>query len=138
MLFKGRGVGDSRGHQGQALTALRGHHDTTLGVSRTHRRHSSMHTWAPRHMWRAPLWPQRHEAWYGLPPLRVGIRMPKDLCSEPVGEDMGVMPWFNWALDMQLTQAYDDYAWHRSTMPCAPGKNSHGCNAMVRCCGALT
>ncbi|KAL6312790.1 hypothetical protein AAG906_032960 [Vitis piasezkii] len=53
-------------------------------------------------MWHAPLWPQRHKAWYGLPSLRIGTRTPKYLCSEPVGEDMGAMPWFNWALDMQF------------------------------------
>ncbi|KAL6312753.1 hypothetical protein AAG906_020640 [Vitis piasezkii] len=75
------------------------------------------------------LWQQWHEAWCGLPPPR--HKALKYLCSEPVGEDMGAMPWFNWALDMKLTQAYDDYAWNRSTMPCAPGKNSHGRNAML-------
>ncbi|RVX00463.1 hypothetical protein CK203_037018 [Vitis vinifera] len=43
-----------QGHQGKALTAPKGHHGTTLGIPRTHERHSSMHTWAPRHVWRAP------------------------------------------------------------------------------------
>ena len=43
--FRGRGkrVGDSRGH-----------HGTTLGMPRTRGWHSSTHTWAPRHVWRAP------------------------------------------------------------------------------------
>ena len=47
-------VGDSRRHQGKALTAPRGHHGTSLGMPRTHERHSSKHTWAPRHVWCAP------------------------------------------------------------------------------------
>ncbi|KAL6329379.1 hypothetical protein AAG906_017690 [Vitis piasezkii] len=38
------------GHQGKALTAPRGHHGRTLGMPRTHKRHSSTHTWAPRHV----------------------------------------------------------------------------------------
>ena len=41
--FRGGGVGDSRGH-----------HGTTLGMPRTRGWHSSTHTWAPRHAWRAP------------------------------------------------------------------------------------
>ncbi|RVW86184.1 hypothetical protein CK203_046111 [Vitis vinifera] len=55
-LVRGReeGVGDLKGHQGQALTALRRQHGIALGVPRTHRRHSSTHTWAPRHVWHAP------------------------------------------------------------------------------------
>ena len=48
-------VGDSKeGAPREALIASRGHHDTTLDVPRTHRRDSSTHTWAPRHMWCAP------------------------------------------------------------------------------------
>ena len=43
LLFKGERVGD-----------LRRHHGTTLGLPRAHRRHSSTHTWAPWHVWRAP------------------------------------------------------------------------------------
>ena len=41
-------------HQGKALTAPRGHYGTTLGVPRTHRRHMSIHTWAPRYVSCAP------------------------------------------------------------------------------------
>ncbi|RVW22384.1 hypothetical protein CK203_096042 [Vitis vinifera] len=48
------GVGDSRGYQEKALIAPKGHHGTTLGVPRTHGWHSSTHTWAPQHVWRAP------------------------------------------------------------------------------------
>ena len=52
MLFKGEGrVGDSRGHQGQALVKPNEHHDTALGVPRTLRWHSNTHTWVPRHVW---------------------------------------------------------------------------------------
>ncbi|KAL6320271.1 hypothetical protein AAG906_005352 [Vitis piasezkii] len=56
-LVRGReeGVGDLKGHQGQALTAPRRQHGIALGVPRTHRRHSSTHTWAPRHVWHAPV-----------------------------------------------------------------------------------
>ena len=53
LLFKGM-VGDLRGHQGQASIAPNEHNGTTLGVPRTHRRHSSTHTWAPWHVWCAP------------------------------------------------------------------------------------
>ena len=49
-----REVGDSRRHQGKTLTAPRGHHGTTLNVPRTHEQHSSMHTWAPRHVQCSP------------------------------------------------------------------------------------
>ncbi|RVW40884.1 RNA-directed DNA polymerase-like [Vitis vinifera] len=57
--------------------------------------------------------------------------------SEPIGEAMGATPWFDRALNAQLTQTQDDYAWHRGAMPCALGRPSHGRNAMACCCGAL-
>ncbi|KAL6319603.1 hypothetical protein AAG906_020680 [Vitis piasezkii] len=48
--------------------------------------------------------------------------MPKDLCTEPVGEAMGAIPWLDETLDMQSTQN----RW-----------NSHGRNAMARCYGSV-
>ena len=38
------------------------------------------------------------------------MKAPKDMCSELAGEAMGIMPWFDGALDMQLTQTFDAYA----------------------------
>ena len=52
--LRGRRVGDSNEHQGKTLTTPIGHHGTTLGVLRTHRWHSSTHTWTPRHVWCVP------------------------------------------------------------------------------------
>ncbi|KAL6312791.1 hypothetical protein AAG906_032978 [Vitis piasezkii] len=72
------------------------------------------------------------------PTLFVGTRALKDLCNEPVGKAMCAMPWFDRALNVQLTRTYDDYAWNRGTMPCALGRNNHGRNAMARCCRTLT
>ncbi|KAL6332409.1 hypothetical protein AAG906_004985 [Vitis piasezkii] len=57
--------------------------------------------------------------------------------SEPIGEAMGATPWFDRALNAQLTRTQDDYAWHRGAMPCALGRPGHGRNAMACCCGAL-
>ena len=59
------------------------------------------------------------------------------LCSEPVRKAMGTTPWFDGALDAQLTRTQDDHAWHKGTMPYALRRHSHGHNAMARCCGAL-
>ena len=60
------------------------------------------------------------------------------MCSEPAREAMGAMPWFDGALDMQLTQTFDAYAWHMGLMPYALRMNNHGRNAMAQCCRALT
>ena len=63
--------------------------------------------------------------------------MPKDLCTELVGEAMGAIPWLDETLNMQLTQTRDTYVWNRGVMPYARGWNSHGRNAMARCYGSV-
>ena len=69
-------------------------------------------------------WLQRHGAWYDLPYPRASTKTPKDLCIESVGEAMSTIPWFDWALDMQMTQTHDAYARRRGAMPYARGRNS--------------
>ena len=96
-----------------------------------------MHTWAPRHVWRAPhgrngMGPS---ADYLLPALAQGCL--KDLCTEPVWEAMGTLSWLDGTLDMQLTQTHDVYAWHKGTLPYAREWNSHGSNAMAQCCESV-
>ena len=130
-------MGDSRGHQGQALAAPKGRHGTALGVPKTLGRHTSTHTWAPRHMRRAPRGHNdtRPGANYLIPAL--AWEHLKDSCTEPIRDAMGAMPWLSGALNMRPTQTHDAYAWHRGTIPRARGYNSHGRNAMAQCCESV-
>ena len=119
-------------HQGKALTAPRGHHGMALGVPKTHRRDSSTHTWAPRHVWCAPC---------GHNGTGSGVAY---LIPTQARGCLSLVRWANWGSHgrnatawwgtrQQLTRTHDAYAQHRGAMPCAPRRISHGRNAMVRC-----
>ena len=105
LLFKG-GRGGGRwlkgdGHQGQALTAPKGHLGTALGVPRTRMTLEHAHMGSTTCVACTP-WLQQHGAWCGLPPPRVGTRALKPCASESAKKTMGAMPWPDGASDKQL------------------------------------
>ena len=137
LLFKGEGggVGDSKeGAPREALTTPRGHYGTTLGMPRTHGRDSSMHTWAPQHVWCAL---------HGRNGTGPGTTYPLPAqargCPKPCAVSQLRKPWAqcHGLMRHQTTvdSHHDAYAQHKDAMPYAPRGISHGRNAMARCYG---
>ena len=80
-------------------------------------------------------WPQRHGAWCGLPPPRVGTRAPKPCAMSQLMKSWAQCHGLMGHQTIADSQ-HDTYAQHRGAMPCAPRGISHGRNAMARCYGA--
>ena len=126
-------VGDSKGHQGQALDAPRKHCGIILGMSMALGWHISMYTWALRFVWRVT---------YGCNDMRCDITYHFQMlthkhsifCIGAIREVMNAMSWHNEDSKTRRSLRPNDYAWHKGTMPYAREQLSHGCNVIAQCC----